>query len=142
MPAFPWSIPFDAWPLHLRPLDILPVFFGVLVVFHDSLRERKEETHGPHGHTRLAAADVPHVERIGQMLLLYVLAGGRLSRRGECRRVYNGSELVLWRYNLVSSDDLPISIRLHLFPNAAETYIHNHKSSFISMCMLGGCVGA
>jgi hypothetical protein len=43
--------------------------------------------------------------------------------------------LVMWRYYLFDSDSL--QIRLHLFPSAAETYIHNHKTNFISMALHG-----
>eukprot|EP01064_Diplonema_japonicum_P038641 TRINITY_DN9421_c0_g1_i1.p1 TRINITY_DN9421_c0_g1~~TRINITY_DN9421_c0_g1_i1.p1 ORF type:complete len:380 (+),score=79.30 TRINITY_DN9421_c0_g1_i1:61-1140(+) len=42
---------------------------------------------------------------------------------------------VMTRFYLFSSDAL--EVRLHMFPALAETYIHNHKNNFASMCLYG-----
>ncbi len=45
---------------------------------------------------------------------------------------------VFYRYYLYDSDTSAVSLRLHLFEDASETYIHNHRTNVMSVCLSGG----
>jgi len=72
---------------------------------------------------------------IGHALALQVAMGGSLSERYTVERILSGKDVLYWR--VVLFDSPHYQARLHLFPNAAETYIHNHRSNFLSMSMHG-----
>eukprot|EP01062_Namystynia_karyoxenos_P026630 TRINITY_DN2062_c1_g1_i1.p1 TRINITY_DN2062_c1_g1~~TRINITY_DN2062_c1_g1_i1.p1 ORF type:complete len:431 (+),score=110.55 TRINITY_DN2062_c1_g1_i1:89-1381(+) len=79
--------------------------------------------------------DVQQVEGIGQALMNCAMVGGQaLPPDGPVRETPG----VMFQYVLYRGKAL--TVRLHLFPEMAETYIHNHKASFASMCVLGSYV--
>eukprot|EP01060_Flectonema_neradi_P013254 TRINITY_DN2000_c1_g1_i1.p1 TRINITY_DN2000_c1_g1~~TRINITY_DN2000_c1_g1_i1.p1 ORF type:complete len:386 (+),score=74.17 TRINITY_DN2000_c1_g1_i1:52-1209(+) len=45
---------------------------------------------------------------------------------------------VMTRYHLFQGKS--VTVRLHLFHSLAETYVHNHKNNFSSMCLYGSYV--
>ncbi len=87
--------------------------------------------------SRLQPQDMEAVVGIGRALSLFIVAGGRLDSSSShlAEVVCNNDMVVIFRYTVFSSD--MVEIRLHLFPDAAETYIHNHRSNLISMSLYG-----
>jgi hypothetical protein len=97
----------------------------------------------------ITSDDMPQVHLIANALALSVAEGVGLDER-KCETVYNeidgSNQILMLRYSLFVDADAQqafgrpaaTEVRLHFFPNAAETYIHNHRSNFISTCLFGG----
>ncbi len=93
---------------------------------------------------QLIPDDAHHVECVGQALSLMVSAKVHLEsvldQQQGIESVSNtfddGSEVLLMhRFTVYVGEH--VEVRLHLFPDASETYIHNHRGNIISMCMAG-----
>lgn len=83
----------------------------------------------------LKPRDLGAVKKIAFALALYVHCGGQLSDLCTLQKVTNNSTIVMYRWKLFTSEGL--EIRLHLFPSASETYIHNHRNNVMSYCFFG-----
>jgi len=86
----------------------------------------------------LWASDSTWVRGIGNAAALMIAAGGSLDATKPTQSIYNNEALVIRRYVLY--EDQYVQMRLHLFPNAAETYVHNHRTNFISTALAGSYV--
>jgi hypothetical protein len=78
------------------------------------------------------------VRGIGNAAALMIAAGGGLDATKLTQSIYNNEALVMRRFYLY--EDQYVQMRLHLFPDAAETYVHNHRTNFISMALAGSYV--
>eukprot|EP00755_Sulcionema_specki_P029626 Sspe_Gene.92552::Locus_64983_Transcript_1_1_Confidence_1.000_Length_1338::g.92552::m.92552 len=74
--------------------------------------------------------DLGLVNQLGLALAHSVMIGKGLDASLPVDQVVG----VMTRYHLYSD---AISVRLHLFDMISETYVHNHKYNFASMCMQG-----
>jgi hypothetical protein len=83
-------------------------------------------------------SDSTWVRGIGNAAALMIAAGGSLDATKPTQSIYNNEALVIRRYSLY--EDQYVQMRLHLFPNAAETYVHNHRTNFISTALAGSYV--
>ena len=91
--------------------------------------------------------DTKLVRQTAEALGKWIKLGGKLDRSSRVDVQKNGEKVVMWRYHLVEKNPVSTArngakrtgaiIRLHLFPQASETYIHNHKTNFISFLMGG-----
>ena len=79
----------------------------------------------------LQVDDIYFVEQLGQLLSSATIFGNGLDDNLLVDEVPG----VMTRYHLFSGKS--ITIRLHLFHALAETYVHNHKNNFSSMCLYG-----
>ena len=111
----------DAWAARCFELDA-------------AMRARRPSARDKHT-SKLLPRDMSNVLRIGDALMAYAFNEGRLDCSNTLEVVKNDEAVVMWRYHFFESELL--SIRLHLFPCAAETYIHNHRSNLISMSLYG-----
>jgi hypothetical protein len=85
---------------------------------------------------QLFPQDLVLIKSIGEAIEVYIYAGGMLDIiPGAVHAIKNDDVVVMWRKVLFDSKD--VQIRLHMFPNAAETYIHNHRGNLVSMCLHG-----
>jgi len=84
---------------------------------------------------KLWESDCVDVATLGRSLAFWIQVGGHLNPTKRAENIKNDEVLVMQR--LVIYDDDTVQIRLHLFPNAAETYIHNHRTNFISYALFG-----
>jgi hypothetical protein len=128
--------------LLLRP----PLNVNIGQLFADALQHRLQsfdidlELRPNHA---LRPGDVQHVESVGIALALVVAQGLPLQRAplqgskalGRLERVCNDGVLIMHRWWLW--DGKRSSARLHLFPSASETTIHNHTASFASFNVSG-----
>jgi hypothetical protein len=123
-----------------------PPLVSVGHLFADALAHRLRTMEGDLAQRQRHAMrpdDVQHAEAVAIALALMVAQGvplqrGRLpssTRPTRLEAIYNDSVLVMHRYWLW--DGRHSAARLHLFPDASETYIHNHRSNFVST-NLGG----
>eukprot|EP01065_Artemidia_motanka_P035234 TRINITY_DN43141_c0_g1_i1.p1 TRINITY_DN43141_c0_g1~~TRINITY_DN43141_c0_g1_i1.p1 ORF type:complete len:459 (+),score=94.43 TRINITY_DN43141_c0_g1_i1:74-1378(+) len=97
-----------------------------------SILEKLDEAVCSRPHMDLQPDDQHHVQRLGQTLALCALTGGDpIPADCTCRETTGVmSQIVLFKGKA-------LTVRLHLFPEMAETYTHNHKSNFASFCVYG-----
>ncbi len=84
---------------------------------------------------QLIAEDSALVFDIGYALARKISEGRLLDDRRRVEMITNGSDTVLWRYFLY--DTSRVQIRLHLWSDASETYIHNHRTNFLALGFTG-----
>lgn len=83
----------------------------------------------------LVADDVGAAEAAALAIAHMAAAGRSIDERAVVEDIRNDELLVLRRVTLWSSAS--IVARLHLFPDASETYVHNHSGNFTSTCFAG-----
>lgn len=92
-----------------------------------NLRDRPEH--------QLVPEDSALVFDIGYALARKISEGRLLDDRRRVEMITNMDDIVLWRYFLFDTPHL--QIRLHLWSDASETYIHNHRTNFLSLGFTG-----
>jgi len=89
-------------------------------------------------HRRLWPQDQVRLFNLGAALCSYIAAGGTLDAKARTDAVRNGdNKVVMWRTVIYDEPKSNVAIRLHLFPNASETWVHNHRCNFASMSLYG-----
>lgn len=87
----------------------------------------------------LQSQDAEPLIAIGDLLSLYVYHGGSvedLQLKGtRALAVQNDGVDVMRR--IMIYNDTHLNLRFHLFNDASETFVHNHKSNFVSMNLFG-----
>jgi hypothetical protein len=86
------------------------------------------------GH-ELLPDDSPNIFDIGYALARKISEGWLLDDRRRVEVIMNGDEIVMWRYVLY--DTPRVQIRIHLWNDASETYIHNHRTNFLALGFTG-----
>jgi len=90
---------------------------------------------------RFAPHDERHGKAIGAALAFMVEAGigidAAFDREITPEVVLNDDQVVMYRITL-TEPSASQTIRLHLFLDSSETYIHNHQSNCMSVCLFGG----
>lgn len=89
----------------------------------------------------LVADDCGAAEAIALAVAHMVSGGLGLSADLLVENVSNDTHLVLHRVTLfderTTTGGSGLTVRLHLFPDASETYVHNHGGNFLSTCIAG-----
>ena len=90
----------------------------------------------------LRKEDTVTIETIGNVLALWIYHGGSVRNAVHGKRKYQASDIVknegveIYR-RLCIYDGVNYFIRLNLFLDSSETFIHSHKTHFISMSLYG-----
>lgn len=86
------------------------------------------------------------IRNIRDALCLWILRGGSVTPstteewdRFKPRLILNceNGEFIEVMKRMILYDDDSLQIRAHLFPDGAETFIHNHSGNFFSVCLQG-----
>lgn len=89
------------------------------------------------GH-QLIPEDSSSVYDIGYALARKISEGWLLDDRRRVELIANNDDAVMWRYILY--DTPRVQIRIHLWSDASETYIHNHRTNFLALGFTGSYI--
>eukprot|EP01059_Diplonema_ambulator_P027858 TRINITY_DN46533_c0_g1_i1.p1 TRINITY_DN46533_c0_g1~~TRINITY_DN46533_c0_g1_i1.p1 ORF type:complete len:354 (+),score=75.96 TRINITY_DN46533_c0_g1_i1:69-1130(+) len=95
-----------------------------------NLIERLEETVLSRPSLELLEEDLPIIQAIGHNMSTASIYSDALSP-------HRVDEVPGVMTRLFIHTGKGIDVRLHMFPDATETYIHNHRNNFVSMCLYG-----
>ena len=116
---------------HLWRLEGGGVPLPLLSLDTETFARSLEEAVGARAIKQLEQDDLYTVEQLGQLVAVSATLNAGLDDSLRVDEVPG----VMTRCSLYEGEHLVV--RLHLFPDMAETYVHNHQNNFASVCLYG-----